>query len=47
MNQIEQLKNYLLGKKKYNKKFIQEIKKELNFDNDYKLFNYLVDNKIF
>ncbi|MEL0080754.1 MAG: RNB domain-containing ribonuclease [bacterium] len=46
-NQIEQLKNYLLGKKKYNKKFIQEIKKELNFDNDYKLFNYLVDNKIF
>ena len=46
-NQIEQLKKYLLGKKKYNKKFIQEIKKELNFDNDYKLFNYLVDNKIF
>ena len=46
-NQIEQLKNYLLGKKKYNKKFILEIKKELNFDNDYKLFNYLVDNKIF
>ena len=46
-NQIEQLKNYLLGKKKYNKRFILEIKKELNFDNDYKLFNYLIDNKIF
>ena len=38
-NQIEQLRNYLLGKKKYNKKFILEIKKELNFDiNNYPKF---------
>ena len=46
-NQIDQLKNYLLGKKKYNKKFILEIKKRLNFDNDYQLFNHLVKNKIY
>ena len=45
-NQIDQLKSYLLGKKKYNKRFILEVKKRLNFENDYELFNHLVNNNI-